>query len=65
MADLNLYNNEADCAAQCAAWYPGNVADAGNDTVGCRLYHAGAAGDDAATHCPHAGPDGGAVCVTG
>lgn len=63
-ADLNLYNDMADCMTQCAAWYPGNVADAGGDTVGCRLYHAGAAMADAMTHCPHAGPGGGGVCVT-
>ena len=62
--DLNLYVDDADCLAQCGDWYPGNVADVGGDTVGCRLYHAGAAMADAATHCPHAGPGGGGVCVT-
>lgn len=61
--DLNLYADEADCAAQCAAWYPGTLADTVGDTVGCRLYHSGAAMADAATHCPHAGPGGGGVCV--
>ena len=41
--DLNLYIDEADCAAKCAEWYPGKENDAAGDSVGCRLYHAGAA----------------------
>ena len=60
---LNAYKDAADCAAQCGAWYPGSVADTVGDTVGCRLYHAGAAFGDAMTHCPHAGPGGADVCV--
>jgi hypothetical protein len=62
--DLNLYNDEADCATQCAGWYPGVKDDVGGDSVGCRLYHAGAALADAPLHCPHAGPGGADVCVT-
>lgn len=61
--DLNAYVDEADCLAQCGAWYPGTGADTVGDTVGCRDYHAGAAMADAALHCPHAGPGGGGVCV--
>lgn len=62
--DLNLYIDEADCMTQCADWYPGKENDAAGDSVGCRLYHAGAALADPATHCPHAGPGGADVCVT-
>jgi len=62
--DLNLYVDEADCAAKCAEWYPGKENDAAGDSVGCRLYHAGAALGDAPLHCPHAGPGGADVCVT-
>ncbi|MCY1009865.1 hypothetical protein OV079_30755 [Nannocystis pusilla] len=62
-ADLNLYNDEADCLDQCSHWYPGTSADTAGDTVGCRLYHAGVAATDDETHCPHAGPGGAGVCV--
>ncbi|MBA3545888.1 MAG: hypothetical protein H0T76_05340 [Nannocystis sp.] len=63
-ADLDLYAGDmAGCMTQCAAWWPGTMGDAGGDSVGCRLYHAGAAMADAATHCPHAGPGGAGVCV--
>jgi hypothetical protein len=51
------------CTAQ--AWTPG-VDDAAQDgdTLGCRQYHAGAAGATGMPniHCPHAGATGGAVC---
>jgi hypothetical protein len=38
------------------------LGDTSGDTLGCRLYHAGAAGGSAGNamiHCPHAGPTGG------
>ena len=50
------------CKAACASLTPGTLADMAGDTLGCRLYHAGAASKDAAAaaaHCPHAGPTGG------
>jgi plastocyanin len=53
----------ADCATDCAGWPEGEDGDTGANTTHCRLYHAGAAADDAALHCPHASPDGGGVCV--
>jgi hypothetical protein len=52
-----------DCATDCATWTEGVLGDEGNDTAHCRLYHATAAAGNAALHCPHAGPDGGGVCV--
>lgn len=62
--DLNAYADEADCLDQCSHWWPGVKDATAGDSVGCRLYHAGApAMSDAATHCPHAGPGGGGVCV--
>lgn len=62
--DQNAYADMADCMDQCSHWYPGTMADTGGDTVGCRLYHGGApAMSDPVTHCPHAGPGGGGVCV--
>ncbi len=61
--NLNLYNDEADCLATCASWYPGTKGEVVGDTVGCREYHAGAAFGDPDVHCPHAGPGGADVCV--
>lgn len=61
--DNNVYVDEADCLDKCEPWYQGSMADVVGDTVGCRLYHAGAALSDAPTHCPHASPSGGGVCV--
>jgi hypothetical protein len=52
-----------DCATDCATWPEGVDGDQANDTTHCRLYHAEAAADDAALHCPHASPDGGGICV--
>jgi len=53
------------CAGYSTAGTPG--ATSGN-TVQCRIYHAGVAGtniaQNAALHCPHAGPSGGGVCVS-
>ena len=41
---------------------PAAVGDTSGNTIGCRLYHAGAAAADPVLHCPHAGPTGGDVC---
>lgn len=54
------------CQAACETWYLGDSTDTGADSVYCRLYHADVASQsesNAATHCPHAGPDGGGVCT--
>ena len=55
----------ATCANYCsmvAGWSSGMMGDTSGNTIGCRLYHAGAAASDPTTHCPHAGPTGGNVC---
>jgi hypothetical protein len=59
------YMDSATCMTYCtsaAAWPAGSSADTSGNTVGCRLYHAGAAAADPVLHCPHAGPTGGNVC---
>jgi len=62
--DDALYADDDACQAACAAFATtGSDGDTTGDTLQCRTYHAGAAADDAATHCPHAGPDGGGVCA--
>jgi hypothetical protein len=49
----------AHCLAACASFPMGTAADKTGNTLGCRIYHAGApAIMDAATHCVHAGPGG-------
>lgn len=61
---LNAYKDEADCLDQCSHFYPGVKDAVDGDSVGCREYHAGnPALSDPDTHCPHAGPGGGGVCV--
>ena len=59
------YPDSATCNSYCnsaAGWPAGSVGDTSGNTIGCRLYHAGAAAADPVTHCPHAGPTGGDVC---
>lgn len=61
------YTSATACNAYCttaAGWPAGTSADTSGNTLGCRLYHAGAAASDPSTHCPHAGPTGGNVCGT-
>lgn len=51
------------CMTACASFAAGTLADTSGNTLGCRLYHAGAAaGAGAAVHCEHAGPLGGGQC---
>ncbi|HWE28824.1 MAG TPA: hypothetical protein VHB97_12525 [Polyangia bacterium] len=59
------YTSANACNTYCtsaAAWPAGKVGDVSGNTIGCRLYHAGAAASDPTTHCPHAGPTGGDMC---
>lgn len=60
------YPDMGACMMYCttnAGWDPGTAADTTQNTIGCRLYHAGVAGMmDPETHCPHAGPSGGDQC---
>ena len=63
-----LYADDAACMTACEAFpADGAIGATDGDSVQCRLYHLGVAGSSppasAATHCPHAAPDGGGVCV--
>lgn len=58
------YPNDASCAAAAAAFPAGMDSDMAGNTVGCRLYHSGAAMADPMTHCAHAGPSGDGACGT-
>ena len=57
----------SDCLNNVAAMAAGKEGDTGGHTFACREYHLGAALGGTAgaidTHCPHASPDGGLVCV--
>lgn len=57
------YASDAECMTACDAFAPGIPGEQVNDTLACRVYHAGAAGSNPDLHCAHAGPDGGGVCV--
>ncbi|MEZ4470189.1 MAG: hypothetical protein R3F60_05170 [bacterium] len=59
-----LYADEETCMKECEAFPADAEASATEgDSVQCRTYHASfPALADGATHCPHAGPDGGGVC---
>jgi hypothetical protein len=56
------YGSMANCTASCSRWQMGALADTGGNTLGCRLYHAGAAMTGPDVHCRHAGPAGDGVC---
>lgn len=56
------YSAMDTCMGSCKAFDVGTAADMAGNTLGCRLYHAGAAKADPATHCTHAGPGGAGVC---
>jgi hypothetical protein len=59
------YPSAALCNTYCtmvAAWPTGMTGDTMGNTIGCRLYHAGAASGNAVLHCPHAGTTGGGMC---
>jgi len=60
------YADMAECMTQCttAAIPAGTAGMMSGNTLGCRLYHAGVAADDASLHCPHAGLSGGGACGT-
>jgi len=61
------YSSPSVCMSTCATMNTnGNPGDVSGNTVQCRIYHAGVAGNPVQTnaqlHCPHAGPTGGGVC---
>jgi hypothetical protein len=53
------YDTMDKCKGFCSGLPVGTAADMAGDTLGCRIYHAGAAATNATLHCPHAGPTGG------
>jgi hypothetical protein len=57
------YASAMECMTMCAGFPVGTPSDTSGNTLGCRTYHAGAAVGDPATHCSHAGPSGGGVCM--
>jgi hypothetical protein len=56
---LAQFSDMTTCMGTCAGFPAGTLSDKSGDTLGCRIYHGGAAKTDATTHCPHAGPTGG------
>jgi hypothetical protein len=60
------YPDVAHCMGTCAAFAPGTAADQSGNTLGCRIYHAGAPSMmTPGTHCVHAGPGGDLTSATG
>jgi len=65
--DLNADPSMAHCMATCASFTKGTstVTDMSGNTLGCRIYHAGAPSKMApGTHCIHAGPAGDLLMAT-
>lgn len=57
------YPDTAACLLACSDFpTDGEDGATAGDNIQCRIYHAGAAATDAATHCSHAGASGGTVC---
>jgi len=59
---LAQYFNTQACLDSCKTLPSGTAADTAGNTIGCRTYHAGAAGSQPNPHCYHAGPGGAGVC---
>ena len=57
-----MYGSMDFCMDTCDHMVEGMLSDMGGNTLGCRIYHAGAAAGDPATHCIHAGPGGDGAC---
>jgi len=58
------FADDAECQTACAAYAAdGCDGDVDGDTLQCRIYHLGAAEDDADTHCGHSGASGDGVCI--
>jgi hypothetical protein len=61
------YTDMAHCLSMCASFTVGTsrVTDTSGNTLGCRIYYAGAPSmTTAATHCAHAGPEGDLITAT-
>ncbi len=57
-----VYDDEQQCLATCAALPLGEYGETIENTVGCRIYHAYSALNAPAAHCSHAGPAGDGHC---
>jgi len=64
VGSFEVYENRRQCEQVCANTDPGGVLDnGGQDTVGCRTYHAyNALALSELPHCSHSGPAGNGVC---
>lgn len=60
--DLAVYASDDICLSTCGHLPVGTLADVSGNSLGCRLYHSGAAKDEPGTHCSHAGPGGAGFC---
>lgn len=58
------FPSRADCVSYCneAGWPLGTEGAMSGNSIECRIYHAGVAAGDPATHCPHSGATGDGVC---
>ena len=56
------YGSMQNCLDSCSHFAMGTLNQTSGNTLGCRLYHAGAAQAAPTTHCVHAGPGGGGMC---
>jgi hypothetical protein len=57
------YADDPTCLAICALVPPGSeIGATADNTLGCRIYHAGAAAGEPDLHCTHAGPLGAGQC---
>jgi hypothetical protein len=50
------YTSTATCIAMCQHFEPGVAGEQTNDSLACRVYHAGQAANDPATLCQQGGP---------
>ena len=60
--DVVQYAGASLCEATCANIPAGVAGDELGNSVACRTFHAILAAEDAAFHCPHAGPAGAGTC---
>jgi len=56
------FTGMTDCMASCTHYPLGALSDMAGNTLGCRIYHAGAAASGPDVHCRHAGPGGNTAC---
>lgn len=59
------YSSLENCMDVCSSLDEGALGETTGNTLGCRLYHVGAAATDPDVHCLHAGPTGGTEAECG